>query len=124
MRNELPRHQLYKLEGITTMENDGVDFTVDIPDAFLFHFAALVLTPTVQEATADAGEQHLDEDDIDLVIRPALSSRKPKSKPGPKTKSTADQVSAASYTSYPAETSIYDCVQIGGSVICNIWPCR
>ena len=53
MRNEL---QLYKLEGITTMENDGVDFTVDIP-AFLFHFAALVLTPTVQEATAEAARR-------------------------------------------------------------------
>jgi len=39
------------------MENDGVDFTMGIPDAFLFHFAALVLTPTVQEATADGGEQ-------------------------------------------------------------------
>ena len=39
------------------MENDGVDFTVGIPDTFLFHFAALVLTPTVQEATADGGEQ-------------------------------------------------------------------
>jgi len=96
VRNELLRHQLYKLEGITTMENDGVGFTVDIPDAFLFHFAALVLTPTVQEATADGGEQHpLDEDEdednnIDLVIRPALSPRKPKPKPGPKRKPTAN----------------------------------
>ena len=67
MRNELLRHQLYKLEEITTMENDGVDFTVDIPDTFLFRFAALVLTPTVQEATADGGEQHPDEDDIDQL---------------------------------------------------------
>ena len=89
MRNELLRHQLYKLEEITTMENDGVDFTVDIPDTFLFRFAALVLTPTVQEATADGGEQHPDED-IDLVIHPALSPHKPKSKLGPKTKPTAD----------------------------------
>jgi len=89
VRNELLRHQLYKLEEITTMENDGVDFTVDIPDTFLFRFAALVLTPTVQEATADGGEQHPDED-IDLVIHPALSPHKPKSKPGPKTKPTAD----------------------------------
>jgi len=59
------------------MENDGVDFTVDMPDAFSFHFAALVLTPTVQGATDEAEQHPSDEaedadDNIDLVIRPAL----------------------------------------------------
>jgi hypothetical protein len=71
------RVELYKLEGITTMENDGVNFTQNTPDAFLFHFAALVLTPAIQEAT-DEAEQHPsdeDNDNIHLVIRPAPSPR-------------------------------------------------
>ena len=55
------------------MENDGVDFTVNMPDAFSFHFAALVLTPTVQGAT-DEDEAEDADDNIDLVIRPALFS--------------------------------------------------
>ena len=49
------------------MENDGVNLTADIPDTFLFHFAALVLTlampplRTVQEAIDGAEDE--DEDD-------------------------------------------------------------
>ena len=54
------------------------------PDTFLFRFSALVVTPTsrVQDEDEDP------DDNIDLVA--ALSPRKPKSKPGPKRKPTAD----------------------------------
>src|SRR5258705_5361958 len=72
------------------MENGGVNFTMsNAPDTVVLQFAALVLTPTVQEATGEALDE--DEDDnIELVVRPPLSPRKPKSKPGPKRQATAD----------------------------------
>ena len=72
------------------MENGGVNFTMsNAPDTVILQFAALVLSPTVQEATGEALDE--DEDDnIELVVRPPLSPRKPKSKPGPKRQATAD----------------------------------
>ena len=84
------RVELYKLEGITTM-NKGVDFTPDIPDAFLFHFVTLVLTPTVQEATTAGAEQQppgqmtktKTTTPICQWLSIQLSPRKPKLKPGP-----------------------------------------
>ena len=59
------------------------------PDRVVSQFAALVLTPTIQEPSGKA----LAEDEygnIVLVVRPPLSPRKPKSKPGPKRQATAD----------------------------------
>ena len=58
------------------------------PDTVILQFAALVLTPTVQEATGEALDE--DEDNIELAVRPPLTPRKPKSKPGPKRQATAD----------------------------------
>jgi len=57
---------------------------VDIPDAFLFYFAAPVLIPTFQEATDDAEQHPLDEDEDEDGLSVQLYPRKPELKPGPK----------------------------------------
>jgi hypothetical protein len=71
------------------MENGGVNFIMpNSPDTVVLQFAALALTPTVHEPTEALDEDN--DDNIELVVRPPLSPRKPKSKPGPKRKATAD----------------------------------
>ena len=74
-----------KPTGITEaiMENGGVNFAMaNAPDTVVLQFATLVLT----------GEGTLDEDEynIEPVVRPPLSPRKPKSKLGPKRQATAE----------------------------------
>ena len=49
------------------MENGGVNFTMaNSPDTVVSQFAALVLTPTIQEATGEALDE--DEDNIELAV--------------------------------------------------------
>jgi len=58
-----------KSTGITEaiMENGGVNFTMaNSPDTVVSQFAALVLTPTIQEATGEALDE--DEDNIELAV--------------------------------------------------------
>jgi hypothetical protein len=75
-------------EAIT--ENGGVNFIIpNSPDTAALQFAAPARTPTVQEPTGNALDED-DDDNTELVVRPPLSPRKPKSKPGPKRQATAD----------------------------------
>ena len=59
-------------------------------DTVALQFAALILTPTVQEPTAKALDEEEDNDNLDLAVRLPLSPRKPKSKPGRMKQVTAD----------------------------------
>ena len=80
---KIPLQRSSQQESQAIMENGGVNFTMaNGTDTIVLQFAALVLTPTVQEATGEALDE--DEDNIELAVRPPLSPRKPKSKPGPK----------------------------------------
>jgi len=73
------------------MESDGANFSMPTtPDTVALQFAALILTPTVQEPTANALDEEEDNDNLDLAVHPPLSSRKPKSKPGRMRQATAD----------------------------------
>ena len=60
------------------------------PDTVVLQFVTLVLTPTVQEATGEALDEDGDNTGIELAVRPPLSPRKPKSKPGQKGQATAN----------------------------------
>ena len=95
----------------------GVNFTMaNSPDTVVLQFAALVLTTTVQEALDE------DEDNIELVVHPPLSPRKPNRSPARRDRRPYSSRASFLRLTHPTrERRAFTTAFKLGSCHCDIW---